>query len=131
MQIIRKINDELSIAGQITSDQLKQLRDEGYRSVLNLRSPEERHVWLEEADCCNRLALQYSNIAIQVNTINRVVLTQVLLQIEAMPKPLLIHCGSAERAAAIVLMYIAIRQGATLEQAFQQVEKLGLFKVLA
>lgn len=41
METIRKINNELTIAGQLTSEQLQQIAQEGFKSVLNLRSPDE------------------------------------------------------------------------------------------
>ncbi|MDZ7956642.1 MAG: hypothetical protein RMY34_01835 [Aulosira sp. DedQUE10] len=37
MDTIKKIKNELTIAGQIAPEELKQLADEGYKSVLNLR----------------------------------------------------------------------------------------------
>ncbi|MHC5769509.1 MAG: hypothetical protein ACYTXI_28655 [Nostoc sp.] len=42
MEIVRKINDELAIAGQITLEQLPQVAQEGFKSVINLRSPDEQ-----------------------------------------------------------------------------------------
>jgi len=41
LEAIRKINDELTIAGQVTPEQLQQVAQEGFKSVLNLRSPDE------------------------------------------------------------------------------------------
>jgi len=35
MRAIRKINDELTIIGQVTPEQLQQVAQEGFKSVLN------------------------------------------------------------------------------------------------
>ncbi len=39
MKTISKINDELAIARQVTPEQLQQIAQSGFKSVLNLRSP--------------------------------------------------------------------------------------------
>ncbi|WP_375495484.1 hypothetical protein [uncultured Nostoc sp.] len=54
MNIIRKINDELAIAGQITLDQLQQIGDEGYRSVVNLRLSDETGFLVNEQEKTER-----------------------------------------------------------------------------
>jgi len=45
-----------------------------------------------------------------------------------LPKPALVHCDSVMRAAAIVLMHIATRQG-DLRQAFKQAEQLACLEL--
>jgi uncharacterized protein (TIGR01244 family) len=130
MKTIRKINDELAIAGQVTSEQLQQIAQEEFKSVLNLRSPDEDGFLSSEQEQAQALGLSYMNIPIKLETINDEIGTRVFRAMNELPKPILIHCSSAKRAAALVLMYIATRQGATLQQAFQQAEQLGLFGVL-
>ncbi|MEH1778913.1 MAG: sulfur transferase domain-containing protein [Nostoc sp.] len=61
MNIIRKINDELAIAGQITLDQLQQIGDEGYRSVVNLRLSDETGFLVNEQEKTELLGLYYVN----------------------------------------------------------------------
>ncbi|MGQ9873123.1 hypothetical protein [Leptodesmis sp.] len=41
MARVRKITDDLAIAGQLTIEEFQQLAEEGYRLVVNLRSPDE------------------------------------------------------------------------------------------
>lgn len=130
MEIVRKINNELAIAGQITLQQLPQIAQEGFKSVLNLRSPDENGFLSSEQQQVEALGLSYVNISVKFETMNDEIITSVFGAINQLPKPALIHCDSAMRSAAIVLMYIAVRQGATLKQAFQQAEQLGLFKIL-
>lgn len=127
MKTIRKINDELAIAGQITPDQLQEIAQEGFKSVLNLRSPDEEGFPIGEPEQVEALGLNYNNIPIKVEAINDEITTRVFRVINELPKPILVHCSSAKRAAALVLMYIAMRQGATFKQAFNQAEQLGLF----
>ena len=130
MEAIRKINDELTIAGQVTPEQLRQVAQEGFKSVLNLRSPDEEGFLSNEQQQAEALGLYYVNIPVKFEAINDEIAALVLMQTNKLPKPTLVHCDSAMRAAAIVLMHIATRQGATLKQAFKQAEQLGLFGIV-
>lgn len=126
MEIIRKINDELAIAGQITSEQLEQLAEAGYRSVLNLRSPDEAGFQNNEQLNPQLLGLQYINLPVKATEINPQVALQVFEKINELPKPTLIHCDSGMRSATMIFMYIATRQGISLDLVFRQAIHLGL-----
>jgi len=58
METIRKINDELTIAGQVTLEQLEQVAQEGFKSV-NLRSPDEEGFLSNEQQQAEALGLYY------------------------------------------------------------------------
>ncbi|ACC83294.1 beta-lactamase hydrolase domain-containing protein [Nostoc punctiforme] len=126
MNIVRKINDQLAIAGQITPDQLKQIADEGYKSVLNLRLPDETGLLADEQEKTEFLGLYYVNFPTKTEDINHQSMLQIYQTIVELPKPTLIHCDNSIRSAAIVLLYIAIKQGITFEKALQKVITLGL-----
>ena len=127
MQPIRKINNQLTIAPQLTLEQLKQIAQEDFKSVLNLRSPDETGFPSSEQQQAESLGLFYINIPVNLEAINDDVITEVIKQIHQLPKPILVHCDSAIRAAALVLIYIDTQQGATLEQACNKAKQLGLF----
>jgi uncharacterized protein (TIGR01244 family) len=127
MQPIRKINNQLTIAPQLTLEQLKQIAQEDFKSVLNLRSPDETGFLSSEQQEAESLGLFYINIPVNLEAISDDVITEVLKQINQLPKPILVHCDSAIRAAALVLIYIDTQQGATLEQACNKAKQLGLF----
>lgn len=127
MQPIRKINNELTIAPQLTLEQLNQIAQEGFKSVLNLRSPDETGFLSSEQQQAESLGLFYVNIPVNLEAINDDVITEVIKQINQLPKPIVVHCDSGIRAAALVLIYIDTQQGATLEQACNKAKQLGLF----
>lgn len=129
-QIIRKINDDLAIAGQISLEQLPQIVQDGFLSVLNLRSPQEKGFLATEHQTAERLGLHYSNLPLQLEAINNENTNDVLQEIDLLPKPVLVHCDSALRAAGIAFIHIATRQGVSLEQAFTKAQNLGLFSAL-
>jgi uncharacterized protein (TIGR01244 family) len=128
METVRKINNELAIAGQIAPEGLKQLAQQGYKSVLNLRSPDEQGFQDGEQLYTQLLGLHYANLPTKLTEINPQMVLLVFEKIAEMPKPTLIHCDSAVRAITMVLMYIATKQGMSLEDAFKQAENLGLLE---
>lgn len=125
MDNIKSITPELSVAGQISPDELEQASYEGYQSVLNLRSPHEEGFWEEEATYATELGLHYVNAPVNLSELTEELTTQVLECIDEMPKPVLIHCGISMRAGAMALMNMATRQGLTAEQAFEKAEEIG------
>jgi protein tyrosine phosphatase (PTP) superfamily phosphohydrolase (DUF442 family) len=126
MDIIRKINHELSVAGQITPEQFPQLLADDYKSILNLRSPDEKG-WLDdEKDKLELLGFRYLNLPTKVDEINCKTTLKVLQIINELPKPALIHCDNSIRSAVIALLYIATKQGITFEKAVELTTNLGL-----
>lgn len=126
MNIVRKINDELAIAGQITLDQLQQIADEGYKSVINLRLPDETDLLTNEQEKTEVLGLYYVNFPTKAEDLNHQSTLQIYETITELPKPILIHCDNSIRSAAIALLYICIKQGVTFEKALQKIITLGL-----
>ena len=126
MENAKKVNDQITVAGQVTLEQLQQAAAEGFESVLNLRSPDEEGFWQDEQQATELLGLDYVNIPVQVATLNEELTTTVLKQIDTLPKPALIHCGGAMRAGAIALMNVATRQGMTAQQAFELAGQIGV-----
>jgi uncharacterized protein (TIGR01244 family) len=127
MTAIRKINDELTIAGQLDVAELKQIVQAGFKSVLNLRSPDEPGFLYAEQQQAESFGLYYVNLSVRIDSLDDDIIALVLQKIHQMPKPILIHCDNAVRSAAFALIYIATSQGATRQQALQQAERFGLF----
>ncbi|XGV98249.1 MAG: sulfur transferase domain-containing protein [Leptolyngbya sp. BL-A-14] len=126
MKKVRKITNELAIAGQPTPDVLQHLAEEGYRSVVNLRSPHENGFLDDERQKAEYLGLHYANVPIQLDTLNLDNVLQVIQQLTTLPKPMLMHCDSGIRSSIVVLMQLSMEQGIKAEDAFQKVANLGL-----
>lgn len=126
METIRKINDDLAIAGQITLEQLKQIAQAGYKSVLNLRSPDETGFQSSEQIKPHLLGLEYVHLPIKIAEITPQSILQILQKIKELPKPTLVHCDSGMRSAIVIFIYIATKQGISLDIAFNQAVSLGL-----
>lgn len=126
MNPVKKINHELAIAGQISLEQLQQLAAEGYQTVLNLRSPDENGFSNCEAQKTENLGLCYLNIPTYCAAMNSEIAVVILQQMAVLPKPILLHCDTGMRAAAIAFMDIALKQGIAPDQAFLRATQFGL-----
>ncbi|MEA5594107.1 protein tyrosine phosphatase family protein [Rivularia sp. UHCC 0363] len=125
MENTKKINDDVTVTGQVTPEQLQQAAKSGFKSVLNLRAPDEKGFLKDEQQQAQSVGLEYTNIPLEVDTVNDELIDQILEQIDQLPKPALIHCASGMRAGAMTLMNIAVHQGMTPQEAFETAEKLG------
>jgi len=122
---IRQITERISIAAQISESQISQLPNSGFRAVLNVRSEEEEGAISNEQLQIESLGIPYVNIPVTPATLDVDRIERVLEQIEALPKPLLVHCGSGFRASFMVMMYQITREGIPLEDAKSQYIELG------
>ncbi|MBD0264231.1 MAG: protein tyrosine phosphatase family protein [Tolypothrix sp. Co-bin9] len=122
----KKISNDLSAAGQLTPEQLQQAADEGFKSVINLRSPNEQGFLSDEQQQAEAVGLQYANIPLKPTEPNQELTKAALEEIADLPKPILIHCAAGARASGIALIANAIQEGLTDEQIQQKAADLGI-----
>ena len=120
-----KVSEEITVAGQVTKEQLHEAVQNGFRSVLNLRDPDETGVLEEEKEIAESEGLFYLNLPVRKERISESLTTQILAEIDRLPKPALIHCASGIRAGAMVFMHLATRQGLSAEEAMNKAQSLG------
>lgn len=126
MENAKKVSNELSAAGQVTPEQLQQAAQEGFKSVLNLRSPDEAGYLNDEEQRSQETGLQYASVPLNASEFNQELVEASIREIENLPKPVLVHCGAGARAAAIALIAIAIQEGLTNEQMIEKAKPLDL-----
>jgi len=120
-----KVNEQLFVTGQVTTGVIQEAARDGYRSVLNLRAPEEPGVLPEEKQAVEAAGLQYVNRPVRKDQISDALTTEVLAEIDRLPKPMLIHCASGMRAGAMAFMHMATRQGMTADEAMEKAQAQG------
>lgn len=126
MSNTKKVSDNLSVTGQVTPEQLQQAAQEGFKSVLNLRSPNEAGFLNDEQQQAQAVGLQYANVPLKPSEPNQQLTELAIQEIENLPKPVLIHCAAGARAGGIALIATAINEGLTYEQITQKATELGL-----
>ncbi|MEO0378152.1 MAG: sulfur transferase domain-containing protein [Cyanobacteria bacterium P01_A01_bin.17] len=123
---IIELSKQIAIAGQPTFEQLQDLGSSQFQSVMNLRSPQEDGFLAEEQQLLETQGLSYLNTGVKPDALTETKITELLQELKELPKPALVHCGSALRAAFISLIYLVTQQGMPLETAQKKVQELGL-----
>jgi uncharacterized protein (TIGR01244 family) len=117
---------KLYLAGQPSADDLRIAKEQGIKTVLNLRKKEEL-TWDEEA-AVKKLGLNYISLPFQspaelkddVFDHAREVLSDKDQQ------PVLLHCASANRVGAIWLAHRVLDDKVPYDQALEEARKVGL-----
>ncbi len=120
-----QVNEYLTTTGQVIPEQLKQAVQEGFKSVLNLRSPDELGFLPEEGQVAESLGLHYVNFPLKLEALDEALITQILTVLDQIPKPAVIHCAASIRSTAIALLSVAIEEGLTPEQTINLAKDLG------
>ncbi|MBF2047092.1 MAG: phosphatase [Elainella sp. C42_A2020_010] len=120
-----QVNEYLTTTGQVIPAQLKQAVQEGFKSVLNLRSPDELGFMPEEQQIAESLGLHYVNLPLKLETLDEALITHILTVLDQIPKPAVIHCAASIRSTAIALLSVALQEGLTPEQTLARAKELG------
>ncbi|MBW4695932.1 MAG: protein tyrosine phosphatase family protein [Lyngbya sp. HA4199-MV5] len=122
---VRRVSEKLTVTGQVQPDQLEQAIQEGFKSVLNLRSPDELGFATDEQQLVEALGLHYVHMPLKLEAIDEDLITAILNQLEHIPKPAIVHCAAGFRSASIAILSLAIQEGLTAEQTLAKARQLG------
>jgi len=121
-----RVNKEFCTGGQPRTGHLARLKEEGVRSIINLRRPSEHRAEEERAEA-ERLGLRYFNIPVAFGEPNEEQATEFLkLTDDEANRPAFIHCTGAIRVGAFWMIRRVLRDGWTVEEAEKEAEKIGL-----
>ena len=105
--------------GQPTDEQLAALRDAGFKTVINLRQPNEMGT-RGEAETVAELGMTYVSLPVAgtsgLTEENAAALAALL---EEADRPLLLHCGSGNRVGALLALKAFWLEGASAEEALE------------
>ncbi|HLO84353.1 MAG TPA: sulfur transferase domain-containing protein [Nostocaceae cyanobacterium] len=120
-----RINENLTTTGQVIPKQLEQAIQEGFKSVLNLRSPDELGFFKDEQKVAESLGLHYVNVPLKLEHLDEEIITKILKTLEQLPKPVVMHCAAGMRSTGVALLNVAVEEGLTLEQTIVRARNLG------
>ncbi|MBD0268783.1 MAG: phosphatase [Cyanobacteria bacterium Co-bin8] len=129
MEYGTKVTDTLTTMGQVRVEQLQEAVNEGFKSVLNLRVPNELGFWVDEQYMAEALGLHYVHIPLRLEHLEEVVIAQILRQLDQLPKPVLLHCAAGMRSTAIALLSTAIAEQLTPEQTVEKAYAIGFYHI--
>lgn len=121
-----RVNEDFCTGGQPRLEHLKELKDDGVKAIINLRSPGE-HRAAEEESKAKELGLRYFNIPFVFGEPKDEQATE-FLKITDDPKnrPAFIHCTAGIRVGAFWMIRRILRDGWTVADAEKEAEKVGL-----
>lgn len=116
----------VATAGQPRADQLRAIAAAGYRAVLDLRAAGEPRGY-DEAGVARDAGLRYENVPVTPPVVADADFDRVRAFVaDESNVPLLVHCASANRVGALLLPYLVLDLGHTLEDALPAAQRIGL-----
>lgn len=123
-----KINNEVTVGPQLSEDEVKQLRQDGFNTVVNFRTDGEEEQPLSpdaEGAAVGAAGMEYLHIPVSMKSMGPELVDQFREKYPDLPKPVFAHCKSGKRAGAMVMMHMAVEQGMGGDQTLQQAKEMG------
>jgi uncharacterized protein (TIGR01244 family) len=117
---------DIWLAGQPSADDFAKLKERGIRTVLNLREKSELK-W-DEGEVVRGKGMKYVSLPFRApQSLTDTVFDKARAVInDKEGKPVLIHCGSANRVGAIWLVHRVLDGNLTYDKALAEAKKVGL-----
>lgn len=128
MQNTMKINRNVTVGPQPSSDQIKKLREDGFQTVINFRSSGEEKQPLspdQEQTVVRSAGMDYRHFPVSMESMDSKLVDRFRAEYGQLPKPIFAHCKSGKRSGAMVMMQVACENGMTGEQTLEQAESMG------
>ncbi len=119
-----RINDRVVLAGQPEPDEWAEVAEQGYRTVINMRSDPERAA--VEGHNAEQAGLTYMHLPLPTYEIEPEHISSFRAAIEqAGEGGLMIHCRTASRVALLWMLDRMVNEGWTQEQAEAELRDAG------
>jgi uncharacterized protein (TIGR01244 family) len=119
------VSDKVATGGQPTVPQIASLAHDGFRTIINLREPSEYDAAAEEAAAKAR-GLIYVNIPFKSADPKTEPVDAFLKAMNEPRSPVFIHCGTANRVAALWMIRRVLVDKWDLEDAEREAKIVGL-----
>ena len=115
----------LAAAGRPTDEGLKRIKAQGFRTVVDLRTPTEEGL-AEEKAALERDGIRYVHVPVTSSTFSAADVDAVQAVLgDSAAAPVLLHCASANRVGAVWAV-IQARAGKTMDEAIAEGKRVGL-----
>lgn len=114
--------------GHPDAEALTELRDQGFRAVVNLRTQDEQNQPLspeQEGDTVRRLGMDYLHIPVSPQALAPELVDRFCEQVAHLPKPVYIHCASGKRSGAFTMMDRGVEQNLSGQEVVDRAVQMG------
>lgn len=123
-----KVDAVVACGGATTTAALTGLKNDGFKSVINLRLATEKGADIEENTAqAKQLGLNYFHLPMSGNAPDPKVVDDFLGVVSnTANQPVYIHCGSANRVGAVWLVKRVVQDGWPIDKATTEARAIGL-----
>jgi uncharacterized protein (TIGR01244 family) len=113
-------------SGQPTAEQLQKLGAENYKTVIDLRRPDEDRGF-DEPSVAKAAGLAYYSVPVKSDELDKPETLDKFIELfSKVEKPVLVHCGVGSRVAAVYYGYLVAKEGMSREEALAKAKEQGL-----
>ena len=121
------VDENFATAGQPKDTAFAKLAENGYRAVLNLRTASEGVDLKHEQEAVEKAGMRYVNIPVVSNSPKPEQADEFIKAVKNKDnQPMLIHCGSANRVGAFLMIFRVVELGWPEEKALEESTRVGL-----
>jgi uncharacterized protein (TIGR01244 family) len=122
----RRLTDDVSISGQVKPADMKALRDEGFRTIVNMRPDGEapdQTTYAQMQSATHDAGLAYGYVPVKSGAISRTAVEALGSTLSRMPKPVLLYSQAGDRPARTWALAEASKPGGLDAAAIEQAVK--------
>jgi protein tyrosine phosphatase (PTP) superfamily phosphohydrolase (DUF442 family) len=118
--------DGIATGGQPPASAWAELARAGYRTVVDLRAPEEPRGY-DEAGAVRQAGLAYLPLPVSQATLDDGVFDRFReIMRDPARRPIVVHCATSNRVGALLLPYYALDEHRSIEDSVQLAQRSGL-----
>ena len=128
MQHVVKLDDRFTVAKFApAADALRSAAAEGFKSVVNMRTANEKQDVTPEEERAHAEAagLTYLHHPVDGEKLSDEVVDSFREKARTLPGPVLVHCASGKRSGAMVMMHLGAEQGLSGDEVIQKATSMG------
>lgn len=124
-----KIDDRFSVGrSHPTAHDFEAIAQEGFASVVNLRTEQEENQPLspaQESETVRLLGMEYLHHPVSSDSISSELVDRFRERVARLPSPVFVHCKSGTRSGAFTMMHVASESGMPGDQALSKAKDMG------
>lgn len=113
------------LSGQPTGEQVQLAAEDGYKTILDLRTPQEPRGF-DEPEAARLNGLVYVNVPVSPTALDQTTIDRFLNAMRKAQKPVLIHCSTGARVGALWYAWLVLGEGKPPSEALAKAKAAGL-----